>query len=815
MGKRVLIVGGVAGGASCAARLRRLDEEAEIIMFERGPYISYANCGLPYYTGGTIRSRDALLLQSPEGMKEKFNLDVRVMSEVTKINRAEKTITVKGPGGEYEEEYDVLVIATGSSPLKPPIPGIDGPRVRALWTVPDADEVKKLVKPGQGTAAVIGGGFIGVETAENLREAGFDVVLGEAVDQVMAPFDKEMALLIEDEMRANGVDLRLGDGVKAFHDTGKGVNVELASGHIIEADFAVCAIGVRPNGQIAKEAGLTVNQRGGIVVDDFMRTSDPDIYAVGDVVEINDLVSGGRAMIPLAGPANRQGRIAADNIAGYEEKYEGSLGTAVAKVFDLTCASTGANEKQLKQRGLEKGRDYKTATIMQNSHATYYPGAKQMTLKLIFAPDGKKLFGAQIVGRDGVDKRIDTIATTIRLGGGVEALTSLELAYAPPFSSAKDPVNMLGFAAQNVIRGLSDFAPWDVVEKGENIQVVDVREDAEVAAFQVPGAVHIPQGALRERLGELDKSKNVVVFCAMGVRAHSSARVLRLNGFENVSVYPGGTRYYQATHPAPDAYKNAAKATAKAAAAKIDPSASVLTVRLDCVGMQCPGPITKVFESIHNMKPGDMLEVVASDPGFMRDINAWCRRTGNTLVSSGKKGNDYIARVMKGEGTPSAADGEAMDGKTIVVFSGDLDRALASFIIANGAAAMGRKVTMFFTFWGLTILRRPEKKNVEKSFVEKMFGFMLPRGTKKLKLSRMNMLGAGSAMMRDIMRQKNVDSLDELIRKARAAGVRLIACTMSMDVMGIKQEELIDGVDLGGVGAYLGDAEESDVNLFI
>ncbi len=814
MGKRVLIVGGVAGGASCAARLRRLDEEAEIIMFERGPYISYANCGLPYYTGGTIRSRDALLLQSPEGMKEKFNLDVRVMSEVTKINRADKTVTVKGPGGEYEEEYDVLVLATGSSPLKPPIPGIDGPRVRTLWTVPDADEVKKLVKPGQGTAAVIGGGFIGVETAENLREAGYDVVLGEAVDQVMAPFDKEMALLIEDEMRANGVELRLGDGVKAFHDTGKGVNVELASGHIIEADFAVCAIGVRPNGQIAKEAGLTVNQRGGIVVDDFMRTSDPDIYAVGDVVEINDLVSGGRAMIPLAGPANRQGRIAADNIAGYEEKYEGSLGTAVAKVFDLACASTGANEKQLKQRGLEKGKDYKTATIMQNSHATYYPGAKQMTLKLIFAPDGKKLFGAQIVGRDGVDKRIDTIATTIRLGGGVEALTSLELAYAPPFSSAKDPVNMLGFAAQNVIRGLSDFAPWDVVEKGENIQVLDVREDAEVAAFQVPGAVHIPQGALRERFSELDKSKHIVVFCAMGVRAHSSARVLRLNGFENVSVYPGGTRYYQATHPAPDAYKSAAK-TASKAAAKLDPSASVLTVRLDCVGMQCPGPITKVFEAIHNMKPGDMLEVVASDPGFMRDINAWCRRTGNTLVSSGKKGNDYIARVMKGDATPSAADGEAMDGKTIVVFSGDLDRALASFIIANGAAAMGRKVTMFFTFWGLTILRRPEKLNVEKSLVEKMFGFMLPRGTKKLKLSRMNMLGAGSAMMRDIMRQKNVDSLDELIRKARAAGVRLIACTMSMDVMGIRQEELVDGVELGGVGAYLGDAEESDVNLFI
>jgi NADPH-dependent 2,4-dienoyl-CoA reductase/sulfur reductase-like enzyme/rhodanese-related sulfurtransferase len=497
-------------------------------------------------------------------MKAKFNLDVRVNSEVTKIDREKKSVTVKGPGGEYEEMYDVLVIATGSSPLRPSIPGIDGPRVRTLWTVPDADEVKKLVKSGSGRAAVIGGGFIGIETAENMRDAGFDVVLAEALDQVMAPFDKDMALLIEDEMRGNGVELRLGDGVKAFKDAEKGVNVELASGHVIEADFAVCAIGVRPNGQLAKDAGLTVNQRGGIVVDDFMRTSDPDIYAVGDVVEINDLVSGGRAMIPLAGPANRQGRIAADNIAGYEEKYAGSLGTAVAKVFDLACASTGANEKQLKQRGLEKGRDYKTATIMQNSHATYYPGAKQMTLKLIFSPDGAKIFGAQIVGRDGVDKRIDTIATTIRLGGGVEALTSLELAYAPPYSSAKDPVNMLGFAAENVIRGLSDFAEWDAVENDKEAQIVDVREDAEVAAFQVPGAIHIPQGALRGRLSELDKSRRTVVFCAMGVRAHSSARVLSLNGYENVSVYPGGTRYYQSTHPSPDAPKAPEKAAAKA-----------------------------------------------------------------------------------------------------------------------------------------------------------------------------------------------------------------------------------------------------------
>lgn len=808
MANRVLIVGGVAGGASCAARLRRLDEEAEIILFERGAYISYANCGLPYYTGGAIRSRDALLLQTPEGMKEKFNLDVRVNSEVTKIDRAGKKVTVQGPNGAYEESYDTLVLATGSSPLKPPIPGINSPRVRTLWTVPDADEVKRLVQPGSGRAAVIGGGFIGVETAENLREAGFEVVLAEAADQIMAPFDKDMALIIEDGMRQNGVELRLGDGVKAFEDMGASIRIILSSGHVIEADFAVCAIGVRPNGQLAADAGLAVNSRGGIVVDEYMRTGDAAIYAVGDAVEVNDLIFGDRTMIPLAGPANKQGRIAADNIAGYEARYEGSLGTAVAKVFDLTCASTGANEKQLAQRGLKRDRDYKTATIMQNSHATYYPGARQMTLKLIFSPDGKKIFGAQIVGRDGVDKRIDTIAATIRLGGGVDALTALELAYAPPYSSAKDPVNMLGYAAENVIRGLADFAPWDVVERGGNIQVLDVREDEEVEAYEAPNAVHIPQGALRARLNELDRSKQIIVFCAMGVRAHSAARLLKNNGFEHVSIYPGGTRYYQFTHPAAERPRSAPRRPSEA------PPASLLTVRLDCVGMQCPGPIIKVFEAARDMNPGDMLEVAASDPGFMRDIEAWCRRTGNRLVSSGKKGEDYVARVMKGEGAPTAVN-KAVDGKTIVVFSGDLDRALASFIIANGAAAMGRQVTMFFTFWGLTILRRPDKRKVAKSLIERMFGFMLPRGARKLKLSRLNMGGMGSAMMKGIMRRKNVDSLDALIAKARAAGVRLVACTMSMDVMGIRQEELIDGVELGGVGAYLGDAEESDVNLFI
>ncbi|MGI6238820.1 MAG: FAD-dependent oxidoreductase [Christensenellales bacterium] len=548
MKQRVLIIGGVASGASCAARLRRLDEDVEIILFERGAYISYANCGLPYYTGGEIRSRDALLLQSPEGMRNKFNIDVRVHSEVTSIDRANKTVSVNGPDGAYTEAYDTLVIATGSSPIKPPIPGIDSPRVCTLWTVPDADVVKHLVACGAGRAAVIGGGFIGVETAENLRAAGFDVVLAEAADQLMAPFDPEMALLIERAMKDGGVELRLGDAVQSFSERAGGVDVRLASGHVVSADFAVLAIGVRPNGQLAKDAGLAVNARGGIIVDEYMKTSDPHIYAAGDVVEVNDLALGGRAMIPLAGPANKQGRIVADNIAGGSARYEGSLGTSVAKVFDLACASTGANEKQLRARGLVRGKDYHTVTIMQNSHATYYPGARAMALKLAFSADGNTLYGAQIVGHEGVDKRIDTIATVIRLGGGIDALAALELSYAPPFSSAKDPVNMLGFAAENVIHGLADFAAWDVFDGEEDALALDVREDFELRMFALPGAVHIPQTQLRARLSELDQSKKIVVFCAIGVRAHTAARLLLQNGFENVSIYPGGTRFYQLTH---------------------------------------------------------------------------------------------------------------------------------------------------------------------------------------------------------------------------------------------------------------------------
>ncbi|PKM73160.1 MAG: pyridine nucleotide-disulfide oxidoreductase [Firmicutes bacterium HGW-Firmicutes-16] len=815
---KILIIGGVAGGASCAARLRRLDENSEIILFERGEYISYANCGLPYHVGDVIKSRDALLLQTPAAMRAKFNIDVRVKNEVMSIDRAGKTVTVRKTetGETYTENYDTLVISTGSSPLRPPIPGIESPRIQTLWTVPDTDRIKQFIKlSGTQSAAVIGGGFIGLEMAENLRELGLKVSIIEMLDQVMAPLDFEMAQILHENISKNGVELHLGDGVSSFNDTGEMVDITLKSGKNVSAELVILAIGVRPNGELAKGAGLEMNARGGIVVDEYLKTSDPDIYAVGDVIEVGDFIDKSRTMIPLAGPANKQGRIAANNIAGASEKYEGTLGTAVAKVFELTAASTGASEKTLIKRGLKKGKDFETITIVQNSHAGYYPGAVPLTLKLLFSKDGKKIFGAQIVGTDGVDKRIDTIAVTIRLGGGINELKNLELAYAPPYSSAKDPVNMAGFTAGNVLAGDAAFAEWDIAEKNADVTLLDVREDAELMAFFIEKAKHIPLGQLRARLGELDKSKEIVVFCAIGVRAYNAARILTNNGFGNVKIYPGGMRFYRATHYEEE--KTMAFDAPVSDSGHVDTkNVPIASMRLDCSGMQCPGPIMKVFETMKDMKDGDVMEVSASDAGFAKDIGAWCRRTGNSLVSNEKRGGDYVALVKKGGvDKNSAAVASSNEGKTIIVFSGDLDKVLASFIIANGAAAMGRPVTMFFTFWGLNVLRKSDKQKVQKTLMENMFGTMMPRGAGKLKLSNMNMGGMGTAMMKKIMQDKNVDSLEELIKKAMKAGVKIVACTMSMDVMGIKEEELIEGVELGGVGAYLGDAEESNVNLFI
>ena len=833
MTKKTLIIGGVAGGATTAARLRRRDKNMQIIMFERGDYISYANCGLPYYIGDAIKSRDALLLQTPEGMNHKFNVDVRIASEVTKIMPEEKKILVENlkSGESYEETYDNLVIATGSSPITPSIPGIHAENIFTLWTIPDTDVIKRYLQEKQPkTAAIIGGGFIGLEMAENLHNAGIQVSLIEMQDQVMAPVDKEMANLLHENMIMNKVDLILGDGVKEFHNDNRSTRIELVSGKIVEVDMVILSIGVRPNSELAASAGIQLNQRKGIVVNEYLQTSVSDIYAVGDVIGVENYVTKEETMIPLAGPANKQARILADNLCGDKKKYNGSLGTAVAKVFDLNVASVGLNEKQLKSMGKQKGKDYFTVLINQKSHAGYYPGATPITLKMIFDKEGT-IYGGQIVGQDGVDKRIDTLATTIRLNGSIYELEELELAYAPPFSSAKDPVNMLGFVAENVLRDMIHFIEWDELDaimseekERDDYIVLDVTEEMERMVFSIPGSYHIPLGQLHKRIKELDPSKLIIPYCAIGVRSYNAARVLMQNGFERVAVLAGGTAFYKSMHY--DHKRNEEQDEKKIVsllnAADVNREQAILADQeikvLDCCGLQCPGPIMKVHQAIGEMNESEVVKVSATDMGFAADIDSWCRRTGNTLIKTERVNRENIVYIKKGNDSCTVKEKEAVqlpDGKTLIVFSGDLDKVLASFIIANGAASMGRPVTMFFTFWGLNALRKSDGAKVKKPFIDKMFGAMMPKGSTRLKLSKMNMAGMGTAMMKKVMNDKNVDSLETLMQHALDSGIRLVACTMSMDIMGITKEELIDGVEFAGVASYLGDAEESNVNLFI
>ncbi len=851
---RTLIIGGVAGGATTAARLRRMNENMEIIVFERGDYISYANCGLPYYIGDVIKDREALLLQTPKAMKDKFNVDVRISSEVVAIHPQKQIIEIKNlsTGEIYEENYDNLVIATGSSPIKPPLPGIDNQRIFSLWNVKDTDAIKEYIKEkAPKRATVIGGGFIGLEMAENLHTVGMEVTLIELQSQVMAPVDMEMANLLHENMVENGVKLLLGKGVSGFTEGNNEIRVQLSTGEEIGSDLVILSLGVRPNSKLAEEAGLKLGERKGIVVDEMLQTSDPHIYAVGDVIEVTGLVDGKKTMIPLAGPANKQGRILADNLSGHfknrERAYKGSFGTAVVKVFDLNVASVGLNEKQLISQGLEKNKDYYTLLINQKSHAGYYPGATTLTLKFLF-PSAGRILGAQIVGADGVDKRIDTIATTMRLNGSIYDLKEMELSYAPPFSSAKDPVNMAGFVAENILEGLIKFIEWNEVDelllKGlRDTVILDVREDVERLAYSIPASYHIPLGQLRKRLGELDKSKLIIPYCAVGVRSYNAARILMQNGFSNVATLSGGTGFYRSMHYEKniDEQSDATEENMGNINAineenienmSLDIMANRAIKVVDCCGLQCPGPIMKVNEALKQMHDGEVLQVCATDRGFATDVSAWCRRTGNTMLKSEKLEKGYQVYIRKGtENITNYSDAieeqagiravtqELPQNKTMVVFSGDLDKVLASFIIANGATAMGRQVTMFFTFWGLNVLRKDKKAAgglvVKKSLIEKMFGFMMPQGSSKLKLSKMNMGGMGTAMMKMVMKKKNVDSLEVLIKQARDNGVKLVACTMSMDIMGIRAEELIDGVELAGVASYLGDAEESNVNLFI
>lgn len=815
---KYVIIGGVAGGATTAARIRRDDENAEIILIEKGEYISYANCGLPYYIGGVIEDREKLFVQTPETFGKRFNTDVRVKSEVMKINPETKEIAIKkSHGDEYLESYDKLLLSPGASPVHPPLPGIDTKGIFTLRNVTDTDRIKKYIDQNQVKhAVIIGAGFIGLEMAENLHAAGANISIVEMANQVMTPIDFSMASLVHEHLVQKGVNLYLEQAVASFASKDGEIEVTFKSGETIMADLIILSIGVRPETKLAKEAELDIGEMGGIVVNDYLQTSDKDIYAVGDAIEFRHPLTGKPWLNYLAVPANRQGRIAADNMVfGNKVSYEGAIGTSIAKVFDLTVATTGLPAKRLKQAGIE----YISSTTHSGSHAGYYPNALQMAIKITYAPETGKIYGGQIVGYSGVDKRIDQIALFIKQGKTIYDMMKLEHAYAPPYSSAKDPIAIAGYVAGNILSGAMNPLYWRELRDANpnDVTILDVRTTDEHSLNFIEGSVNIPLDELREHLNELPKDKPIYTYCAVGLRGYLAARILMQHGFKDVKNLIGGYKTYTAATTPIKLHRHTPKVFTESI---IQPQqVANLTnhvVKVDACGLQCPGPILKMKKSMENLAEGERIEMQATDAGFPRDAEAWCRTTGNQFISQHSEGGKFNVVIEKGgKKSCNAVTSCEGKGKTFIVFSDDLDKVLATFVLANGAAATGERVTMFFTFWGLNAIKKVKKPKVQKDIFGKMFGMMLPSSSLKLKLSKMNMGGIGSKMMRYLMKSKGIESLESLRQQALESGVEFIACQMSMDVMGVKREELLDEVTIGGVATYMERANQSNINLFI
>ena len=809
--KKVLIVGGVAGGASTAARLRRLDENLEIIMFERGEYVSFANCGLPYHIGGVIQNRESLLIQTPESLKARFNLDVRVNSEVVGVNGKDKKVKVKTKNGEeYEENFDFLVLAPGAKSILPVVKGIENKKIFTLRNINDMDKIKAEIKNyNVKKATVVGGGYVGIETAENLKHLGIDTTLIEAVPHILASFDSEISNILEYELINNGINLLTSEKVIEFQEDKDEVIIKLESGKSVAADMVILSIGVNPDTKFLQNSGINLGERGHILVNEKLETNIDGVYALGDSIIVKNYITNQDVAIPLAGPANRQGRIVAGNIVGRNEKYKGSLGTAIIKIFELTGASTGLNERSLKQLNIP----YEKVYLHPNNHATYYPGATAISIKALYNKENRQILGAQAVGISGVDKFIDVIAISIKFKATIDDLTELELAYAPPFLSAKSPANMLGFIGQNIEDNLLEQVFMKDLENYNEKEtiILDVREKLELISGKLNDSINIPLSELRKRYAELPKDKEIWTYCAVGLRGYIASRFLTQKGYK-VKNLAGGIKIEE---------KELIKTQEETFSNKENSDYNVdkEDEYLDLSGLSCPGPLVKIKEKIDKLQGSEKLKVKVSDPGFYNDIQAWSKVTKNSLLSLDKKDGLTYATLQKGQASKVVVKEqenviiEDNSNMTMVVFSGDLDKAIAAFIIANGALTMGKKVTMFFTFWGLSILK---KKNLaKKSFIEKMFSMLLPKNSQDLPVSKMNFFGIGAKMIRSVMKKKNIMSLEELMKKAKDLEANITACTMSMDVMGISKEELIDGINYGGVGQYLGEAEKSNNNLFI
>ncbi len=836
---KLIVVGGVAGGASVAARARRLDEFAEIVVFEKSGNVSFANCGLPYHIGEVIKDRDRLLLQTPQSLRESLDIDVRVGTEVIAIDPDAHTVTARdlSDGHEYTESWDKLALCPGSSPFRPNLPGMDHPDVMVLRNIEDMDEIKAKVDAVVASpdalkhAVVIGAGYIGLEMAENLHERGLAVEIVEMTDQIMPPLDKELSTPMENYLRAQGISLHLGTAAAAFTTSASGqLTVELANGRFLKTSMVIMSAGVRPNTELAVAAGIELGPAGGIKVDTHMRTSHPDVYAAGDVVEVPHTVLGGSWIIPLAGPANRQARVAAENLVGRDTEYESTQGTSIVKVFDMVAGGTGATEKQLKAADIP----YLRAHVHPSGHAGYYPGSAQMDIKCLYSPSDGRILGAQIAGFDGVDKRLDVFATAIRLGATVYDLEKLELAYAPPFGSAKDPINMVGFVGANTLQG--DMTGWfstDYPENCRGARIIDVRSSSEYDVWHIPGAELVPLDTLRVAQADWDRGTPIRLYCATGFRSYLAHRILVQRGFTDVATLVGGIKTFRAWHHvAPDdvpdpqfplvSYAEEESLRSHGALPSAPSVGTGVEVDLDCTGLACPGPIMALQNRMGDLNPGDEVIAHVSDIGFRLDAPAWAAKNGHEVLDIKPEGPGVVARIRKGgaavavgSATLNPVAARLKEKKSFVVFSGDFDKVLAAFIIANGAVAMGDEVSMFFTFWGLNALRRPDAPDIDKPLMDKAFAKMMPAGPDKMKLSQMHMLGGGTKMIKKIMRDNKVPSLPELIESAAQAGVRLVACTMTMDLLGLHEDELIDGVEFGGVAMFLGEASESNSTFFI
>lgn len=831
---RTLIIGGSAAGAAVAARLRRLDEHQDIVIYEKGSEISYASCGLPYYIGDVLPSRNSLIVTPVETFSHKYRTVVRTFSEVVSINSEKKEITVRDlkDGRKYTDTYDSLVIAAGASPVLPKsIKGIDLPQVTSLRTVDDAERIKKLIVDKKISSVVIaGGGFIGVELAENLVAMQVDTTIVELKSEVIGVFDEEFGRLMSGELRCNGVSVITETGITGFSagsDDDRKIVAELSDGSRITADLVVMALGITPNTGFAGGIGLNMDSRGYILVNEYFETGIPGIYAAGDIVAVRHMVNQKQISSALAGPAARGARIISNRIAGLKDAggFAGTCGSGIVKAFNLECAVTGFSEQFIQSAGLVKDTDYFTVMVTQNNHVGWYPGAKKLHIKGIFEKHTGRILGLEVAGATGTDKIVDVASALILKKGTWEDLVDLDLSYAPQFNAPKSPLNMLGFTAQNIALGLEKQI--DVKEltgiianrrnnANDNCFLLDVREPAEVSVYALPFFTNIPLGQLRERLGEIPQDKKVIITCAVGVRAWNAARILAASGIDT-AVLTGGASFFRdyttaivktdsdnrkKEHPKSHGVDRVNGRTDNDEVGK-NIEFGKKEMLLDCRGLQCPGPIVKLSDNLEKIRSGnvDRIKVLASDPGFLNDVQAFVSmQEGVQLESCVSKDGDFEAVITSVGAKDAAVTGigytPAINKKqTIVVFSGDMDKVMASLVIANAALASGMEVTLFFTFWGLKAITR--------------------NGIKSLPLSKFNFLGLGRWMMKKVMRLKKISQPDELLADAMKKGVRIIACSMSMDVMNIKQEDLIPGVEIGGAAQYLAETRTTGNNLFI